>query len=160
MGEDEWQFLHSMRNDCKGYCEEQVDRKWERTMERKNASEKALEAMRKKEEERKSTDTALVGSSYEEALVEATTETTAASADSISEEDKADDAYDPATEEVLSRRRNIVHHATDAEDKKSDREAMPQCYQICVYLLVKSSLNSTGVWTNSSVFSTAHTTRL
>ncbi|KAI8509055.1 hypothetical protein Bbelb_129030 [Branchiostoma belcheri] len=127
MGEEEWQFLHSMRNDRKGYCEEQVDRKWERTMERKNAREKALEAMQKKEEERKRTDRPLVGSSYEEALGEATTETTAV--DSISVEDNADDTYTPATEELQSKRRKIVHLATDAEDKESNREAMPQCYQ-------------------------------
>ncbi|KAI8519272.1 hypothetical protein Bbelb_025290 [Branchiostoma belcheri] len=78
-----------------------------------NVRKKALEAMQKKEEEWKRTDRSLVGSSYEEleALGEATTKTTAASVDSISEEDNS-------TEELPSKRRKTVHLAIVAEDKE------------------------------------------
>lgn len=126
MGDEEWQFLHSMRNDRKSYCEDQVDRKWERTMEKKNAREKALQAMKNKEEERKRADAALVGAVYEDVMEEATKETTAVSTGSTSEKDEV---YDPTTEELLCTRRKVVHVAMDADRDEGDSQVLPQCYR-------------------------------
>lgn len=106
-------------------------------MERKNAREKALHAMQNKEEERKRADTALVGTTYEAVMEEATIETTTVSTDSTSERgNTADDAYNPATEQVQYKRRKVVHVATDTASNERDTEVMPQCYQhlyICTF---------------------------
>ena len=64
MGPKEFEFLEDMRNERKQYCLDQVDRKWQKTMERKLRREASLEAKKSKSEK------SLSGKDYDDAFNE------------------------------------------------------------------------------------------
>ena len=50
MGEIEWRFLEDQKCSRKMYCENFVDKKWEKTMERRRTDVESLERMREASE--------------------------------------------------------------------------------------------------------------
>lgn len=117
MADMEWNFLDDMRNARIGYCEDQVDRKWQRTMERKLKASVSLQKMRQKHETAHEKTVQLVGTAYDSAF-------DAAQIESTDENDNEKDInFTPEEENNSKKRRLMTNEGSD------DKTGIPPQYR-------------------------------
>ena len=117
MADMEWIFLNDMRNARIGFCEDQVDRKWQKTVERKLMAEVSLQKMRQKNQTSYKHSVPLVGQAYDEAMNSSEVQDT-------DENDNAEDInFDPDDENKNKKRRLMTC------DSSADKTGMPVMYR-------------------------------
>ena len=124
MADMEWSFLADMRSARIGFCEDQVERKWQKTMERKLNVELTLQKMRKKSQTESEQLAPLSGSEYEKALADVHDDTLDENKNEKDDDDD-EDTFNPEEESQKKKRRIMTCDMGDS-DRSTD---MPVKYR-------------------------------
>lgn len=120
MSDMEWEFLKDQRNERKMYCEDFVDQKWMKTMERRRKELQCLERMRDEAELEKEANTSVA------TFVDSTSEVEESDVASM----ETDDTYSVSSEDEASQvSKKKKHRRSSGGTVTQERDELPLQYQ-------------------------------